>query len=314
MVFFHGGDFLHGSSQQYPGHILVTKMVVVVTVNYRLGALGFLTTEDEHAAGNWGLWDQHLALTFIKDNIKAFRGDPDQITIMGQEAGAMSVGLHMVSPLSRDEGQFFNQAIMMDGTDLSPNAVIHPFWRPRQYASALGKELGCIDYDDSYLLLRCLRNNKTIPWETIVLAQDRITAVNGKLGRVWGPVQDGGYYHSVNLKSDVFLPELPVDLRRQGLYPKIPVIVGIDKQAGAKRANASVVGLCEGMFPQRFREFMRQTMSDWRLEDIYKDRAFDAVEFQYTYWTEPENITARSQEFINFFTDYEYGTDRKSVV
>ena len=66
---------------------------------------GFLTTEDEHAAGNWGLWDQHLALTFIKDNIKAFRGDPEQITIMGHQAGAMSVGLHMISPISRTEGE-----------------------------------------------------------------------------------------------------------------------------------------------------------------------------------------------------------------
>ena len=67
-------------------------------------------------------------------------------------------------------------------------------------------------------------------------------------------------------------------------------------------ADASVIGLCEGMFPQTFRNFTKQMMLDWRLEDLYRDRAYDALEFQYTYWADPENITARSQEFINVRT------------
>ena len=63
--------------------------------------------------------------------------------------------------------------------------------------------------------------------------------------------------------------------------------------------DSSVNGLCEGLFPQEFQRFMKETMNSWQLEDIYRDRAYDAIEFQYTYWAEPENFTARSQEFIN---------------
>jgi carboxylesterase type B len=62
---------------------------------------GYLTTEDEHAPGNWGFSDQYQALDFIKRNIIVFRGDPNRITLMGDTAGAVSVGLHLVSPASR---------------------------------------------------------------------------------------------------------------------------------------------------------------------------------------------------------------------
>jgi len=65
---------------------------------------GFLTTEDEHAPGNWGMSDQLQALDFIKTNIIAFRGDPNRITLMGDGAGAVSVGLHLLSPSSRGKG------------------------------------------------------------------------------------------------------------------------------------------------------------------------------------------------------------------
>lgn len=67
---------------------------------------GFLSTEDEHAAGNWGLWDQELALEFVRENIKQFKGDPKQITLMGDGAGASSAGIHIISPASRDRRKF----------------------------------------------------------------------------------------------------------------------------------------------------------------------------------------------------------------
>ncbi len=63
-----------------------------------LTIVGFLSTEDQHATGNWGLLDQELALEFVKQNIKMFNGDPERITLVGEGTGAASVGLHMVSP------------------------------------------------------------------------------------------------------------------------------------------------------------------------------------------------------------------------
>ena len=62
-----------------------------------------MTTEDEYSAGNYGLFDQHQALTFVKENIKAVRGDPNQITLAGEGAGASSVGMHLLSPRSRQK-------------------------------------------------------------------------------------------------------------------------------------------------------------------------------------------------------------------
>ena len=74
-----------------------------------LSTAGFLTTEDEHGPGNWGLWDQHLALEFVRENIKAFHGDPGEITLMGDGAGAASVGHMIISPITRDKSECLPQ-------------------------------------------------------------------------------------------------------------------------------------------------------------------------------------------------------------
>ena len=109
MVFIHGGGFGGGSGSiaVYNGARLAEKGVVIVTVNYRVGVLGFLvhpelTRESEHhSSGNYGLLDQIAALEWIRDNIAAFGGDPTQVTIFGQSAGAMSVTCLMRSPLAQ---------------------------------------------------------------------------------------------------------------------------------------------------------------------------------------------------------------------
>lgn len=73
-------------------------------IPFCVACLGYLTTEDENAPGNWGFSDQVQALDFVKKNIKAFRGDPERITLMGDTAGSVSVGLHLISPASRRKG------------------------------------------------------------------------------------------------------------------------------------------------------------------------------------------------------------------
>ena len=78
----------------------INCVVSLCCVNF----LGYLTTEDENAPGNWGFSDQVQALDFVKKNIRAFRGDPEKITLMGDTAGAVSVGLHLISPASRRKG------------------------------------------------------------------------------------------------------------------------------------------------------------------------------------------------------------------
>lgn len=309
IVYIHSSDFVSGTSQTQPGHVLALRDVVVVTFNYRLGALGFLTTEDEHAPGNWGMFDQLQALEFIKRNILAFRGDPKRITLMGDGAGAVSVGLHLVSPASQNKG-YYHQVIMMSGTDLSLNGVSNPFYRPRTYAKQLAVKVNC-PVDDSYSMIACLRDNSTISWEQIVQAQSDILPNDGSLGIVWAPTQDGIFY---SLPTEGFLSEMPEDYRRQNHFAKVPAIIGINAHDGAAIANRSVTGLAGGISTETFQNFVNQLLVNWRIIDVYQSRAAESIEFQYTHWPDPDNRTARGQEFINMMTDLNYGVGMDRAV
>lgn len=120
MVWIHGGAFRTGAGSQavYDGVNLAEKDVVVVTINYRLGPLGFfahplLTEESPNgSSGNYGLLDQVAALEWVERNIASFGGDPDNVTVFGESAGAMSICDLMASPLA--EG-LFDRAIVQSG-------------------------------------------------------------------------------------------------------------------------------------------------------------------------------------------------------
>ena len=149
LVFIHGGAFVVGSndSRLYGPEILLDKDLVLVSMNYRLGPLGFLSLETDSAPGNLGLHDQFLALSWIQDNIRSFGGDPGNVTLMGESAGAMSALLHTVSPFSAN---LFHRVIALSGT---PSTVfLKPNRRPRQYATALAERLGCRDPDPETIL------------------------------------------------------------------------------------------------------------------------------------------------------------------
>ena len=90
----------------------------MVSINYRLGMLGFLSLADTNLPGNMGLLDQVMALKWVQTNIKEFGGDPDRVTIMGESAGSWSAFYHMMSPLSKG---LFQQVIGQSGTVMSPN-------------------------------------------------------------------------------------------------------------------------------------------------------------------------------------------------
>ena len=122
LLSIHGGSFTGGCGHEkhFDCPVWPQKGVIGVTINYRLGPLGFLCLpelkEESGKTGNYGLYDQLAALKWIKDNIASFGGDPDNITVMGQSAGAMSIQLHCLSPLA--EG-LFSRAVMCSGSGVS---------------------------------------------------------------------------------------------------------------------------------------------------------------------------------------------------
>ncbi|XP_058831532.1 juvenile hormone esterase-like [Topomyia yanbarensis] len=119
IFFIHGGRYASGSASmaEYgPERLMDTRKVIVVVIQYRLGVFGFLSTEDSNSPGNYGLKDQSMALRWVQKNIKRFGGDTKRVMIVGHDAGAASVQLHMMSPLSR--GTFW-KAVSMSGSALS---------------------------------------------------------------------------------------------------------------------------------------------------------------------------------------------------
>ncbi|KAG0430055.1 hypothetical protein HPB47_023052 [Ixodes persulcatus] len=116
LVWIHGGGFAYGGSSldYYDGQLLAASTrVLVVSMNYRVGILGFLNANSPEAQGNQGLLDQNLALKWIQEHIDVFGGDPAMVTVIGQSAGAMSIHAHILSPLSKG---LFKRAVMLSGS------------------------------------------------------------------------------------------------------------------------------------------------------------------------------------------------------
>jgi len=120
LVWIHGGDFESGSGMHRhfgPERFMKDGDIVMVSINYRLGTLGFLSLGTEELPGNAGLWDQVEALKWIKANIDSFGGNPGNVTIMGESAGSWSVMYQLLSPKSAG---LFQRVISQSGTPMSP--------------------------------------------------------------------------------------------------------------------------------------------------------------------------------------------------
>lgn len=140
MVWIHGGGFNKGSSETliYGPDYFMQKDVVLVTFNYRIGPIGFLSLKDRDLGvpGNAGLKDQVMALKWVQENIEKFGGDPNNVTLFGESAGGASVHFHMVSELSKG---LFHKAIPMSGTSLIKTWTFTP---RNHFAERLANELG----------------------------------------------------------------------------------------------------------------------------------------------------------------------------
>ena len=159
LVWIHGGGFTQDASRNYDGTELAAHGVVVVTINYRLGALGFLAhpalaSSPGGPSGNYGLMDQQAALQWVQQNIDRFGGDPGNVTIAGQSAGGVSVLAHMVSQGSRG---LFERAIIQSGA-FALNQV--PLANAEAFGEQFAAQVGCASET-----AQCLRS---VPVDTLV--------------------------------------------------------------------------------------------------------------------------------------------------
>lgn len=224
MVYIHGGAFCIGSGNAQmhgPSHMMNTGEVVLVTMNYRLGALGFLSTGDSVIPGNNGLKDQVMALHWVQKNIAQFGGDPSNVTIGGVSAGGASVHLQVVSPMSKG---LFHRAIAQSGSALCPWAAEDPSIA-RSKAFRLGEALGCKTSDSNELFEFLMK----IPAQKIVEGIDKALKEEEKhpLPMIFMPVIEKD-----NHKDEVFIPEKPTDIIKSGKFNKVPLIIGVTSREG----------------------------------------------------------------------------------
>jgi para-nitrobenzyl esterase len=204
MVWIHGGGFLNGSSDLYNARWLATRGdIVVVTINYRLGALGFLAhpalAADRDQLGNYGLADQQAALRWVRDNIAAFGGDPAEVTIAGESAGAISVCDHLVAP---ESAGLFRAAIMQSG----PCQAQADLPAAERISIDFAARAGCPNTPSA---ARCLRD----------LPADRLRSGPGYVGIganvLTGPVTGTSR-----------LPASPPSVLGSGVTARVPVLIG----------------------------------------------------------------------------------------
>ncbi|XP_059120181.1 acylcarnitine hydrolase-like isoform X2 [Peromyscus eremicus] len=200
MVWIHGGALVVGMASMYDGSMLTaTEDVVVVTIQYRLGVLGFFSTGDQHARGNWGYLDQVAALRWVQQNIAHFGGNPDVVTIFGESAGGTSVSSHVVSPMSQG---LFHRAIMESGVAVLPGLISSSSEVVYQVMANLS---GC-EAMNSEALVHCLRGK----------SEAEILVIN-KVFQVIPAVVDGE-----------FLPSHPQELLASVDFHPVPSIIGVN--------------------------------------------------------------------------------------
>ena len=177
MVYFHAGGFAGGSSQDFSGsNLAAIGNVIIVTVNYRVGVFGFLSTGDDCARGNWGLWDQHLAIQWVKNNAERFGGNPGQITIFGSSAGADSVLLQALSPVNTND--LFQRGISQSAIQFNFLSNDNDF--ALEQTMSLVENLG-FDPSTNMTMIDFLRN------------QDPESLLDGSSGLTFYPVVDGEF-------------------------------------------------------------------------------------------------------------------------
>ena len=219
MVWIHGGALVTGSGSEYPGELLTSKGVVLVTINYRLGRFGFnahelLSQENPSGvSGNQGLRDQIFALEWVRDNISKFGGNPQNVTIFGESAGSLSVSLLQASPLAKG---LFHRVIGQSGGAFQPMAFRAEARNGHQSAESIGADCAAAMLGDSAdeASLEALR---AVPAASII----ERTMQNAE-----NPTSLCTAYDSIAIVDGEVIPEEVQSIFNQGLQSDVPTMIG----------------------------------------------------------------------------------------
>ncbi|XP_077141104.1 neuroligin-3 isoform X1 [Ranitomeya variabilis] len=281
MVYIHGGSYMEGSGNMIDGSVLASYgTVIVITLNYRVGVLGFLSTGDQAAKGNYGLLDQIQALRWVSENVAFFGGDPRRITVFGSGIGASCVSLLTLSHHS--EG-LFQRAIIQSGSALSSWAVNY---QPVKYTRLLAEKVGC-NVLDTVDMVDCLRqkNAKELVEQDIQPARYHVA---------FGPVIDG----------DV-IPDDPEILMEQGEFLNYDIMLGVNQGEGLKFVE-NVVDAEDGVSGSDFDYSVSNFVDNLYGYPEGKDTLRETIKFMYTDWADRDNPVTRRKTLVALFTDHQW--------
>ncbi|XP_056004732.1 acetylcholinesterase-like isoform X2 [Ostrea edulis] len=274
MVWIYGGSFSYGSISLdvYNGkYLAVENDVIVVSMQYRIGSLGFFAGSSPEAPGNCGLYDQLMALDWVQRNIHNFGGSPNDVTLFGESSGAASIGLHLLSPLSRSK---FQRAILQSAGPTAPWATI-----TREKAIGRGKILArkfnC-ERNSELEMLECMRkiNGSEFPENDFVLDAN-------VLQFPFVPIIDG-----------VFLIEHPDISFKNGNFKRCPILLGANTNEGSyflvysteafNKSHSSPIERDQYQIEMKiqFRHFPQHPTE-------INNFVLDAIKFEYTPWSDP---------------------------
>uniref|UniRef100_A0A672NJG7 Neuroligin-2-like n=1 Tax=Sinocyclocheilus grahami TaxID=75366 RepID=A0A672NJG7_SINGR len=302
MLFIHGGSYMEGTGNMFDASVLAAYgNVIVVTMNYRLGVLGFLSTGDQSAKGNYGLLDQIQALRWLNENIGHFGGDPERITIFGSGAGASCVNLLILSHHS--EG-LFQRAIAQSGSAISSWSISY---QPLKYTKILARKVGCT-YGETADLVDCLRkkNFRELVDQDIQPARYHIA---------FGPVVDGDVVpddpeilmQQVILITVICEDDMCVILQlRSGEFLNYDLLIGVNQGEGLKFVDDGGTESEEGISAAAF----DYTISNF-VDNLYgypkgKDILRETIKFMYTDWADRDNGEMRRKTLLALFTDHQW--------
>ncbi|XP_035782837.1 acetylcholinesterase-like isoform X2 [Anopheles albimanus] len=288
MLWIFGGGFYSGTAtlDVYDHRALASEEnVIVVSLQYRVASLGFLFLGTPEAPGNAGLFDQNLALRWVRDNIHKFGGDPSRVTLFGESAGAVSVSLHLLSALSRD---LFQRAILQSGSPTAPWALVsreEATLRALRLAEAVGCPHDASKPGDA---VECLRG------------KDPHVLVDNEWGTLgicefpFVPVVDGA-----------FLDETPQRSLASGRFKKTEILTGSNTEEGYYFIIYYLTELLrkeEGVTVSR-EEFLQAVRE---LNPYVNGAARQAIVFEYTDWTEPDNPNSNRDALDKMVGDYHF--------
>lgn len=267
MVFIYGGAYVRGSSSLplYNGTALAKKGVVVVTFNYRVGVLGYmahpqLSKESPHnTSGNYALLDQEAALKWVKNNIAAFGGDPAQVTIFGESAGAANIISQLATPQSRG---LYSQAIIESGGIWNKGPMLSAYntkVEAEEYGLKFAESLGHSGSD----AIQQMRNKSAFD-------------LANETPYIWDSTFWG--FHNIGFKPTIdgwLIKEAPEEIFRQGRQNPVPLIIGSNADEGTLLAANT------NMTVPQYKQFIRNTFGEKATQILTKYPASTKEEVQH---------------------------------